>query len=176
MPYREPYEVALQAWGQSILSEFDSDPLWPGHVVSLIFSDQANAKVTKPFATLLVLGHALDGEPAKATEYLPGPDEIRQDVIGRYSGTASVQIFGPKHETMARALVLSLDEPPTRDANRAAGLVVAYASTAPRRLSIDTNGVVEDRTIIEFRFRFSAIRSYQTPEFIDTFIQTPNIG
>lgn len=173
--YREPYEIALQAWARSVLSAFDNDPLWPGQNVEVIYSDQGNAKLPKPFATILVLGHSQSGDPAQVNEYLPGPDEIRLDFVARYQGTVSVQIFGPKHGAMARALELSLDQPPTRDANRASGLVVAYVSTAARRLSIDTNAVVEDRTALEFRFRFVDVASYQTDEFIETAPITPNL-
>lgn len=173
---REAHEVALQAWAQNVLSAFDGRPeLPPGHSVRVYYSDQGHARQPKPYATLLLLtDRATGSEDDASTEYLPGPDTIRLDFVSRRQGTARVQIFGDLHGEMSRALEHSLCQPPTREANRAAGLVVAFVSSPARRLSTDTDNVVEDRTVVDFAYRFSSVDSYETDEFIDATTLAPN--
>lgn len=161
MPYREPHEVALQAWVESTLAEWTGHPDLPsGHVVRCYYSDQGHARQTRPYATLLVIGNQADGEDSTETIYDSGADTISERLISRRSGNASIQIFGPRHGEMCRTLEHSLFRDSVRVANRNNGLTVAYVSTPARRLSIDTDNVPDDRSLIEFRFRFVDTAEY----------------
>ncbi|MCK5444379.1 MAG: hypothetical protein KAI73_02075, partial [Rhodospirillaceae bacterium] len=119
----EAYEVALQAWAAAVLG------------MPVNFSGQQAPKpLTKPFATLLVLG-APKISSGQQVEYLPGSDQVDLQVVSRYQGTVSINIFSSLHASAMRKLEASLGQGSVRDANRANGLVVAYVLSGPRRLT-----------------------------------------
>ena len=70
----------------------------------------------------------------------------------------SVQIYGDGHAALAYDLLLSTSDEDIIRANEAAGITVAYAATPPTRLSRDTDGVTEDRTLTEYAVRFGVER------------------
>ena len=155
-PTRAPHEIALRAWAASVLGV-------------VVYSDQRAPRLALPYSTLLVLSDAAEGLSAEQhSAYVVGTDTLDHSYIQRRSGTVSIQCFGVSHWLMARQLENSIQRDSVRAANEASGLTVAFVSTPARRLSLDTNNVTDDRTVIEFAFRYIDIESDNTAYFIDS--------
>ena len=160
---RESHEIALQAWMQTTLG------------VTCIYSDQDGPRPPKPYATLLVLGGDAIGQTAGIDNTFDlGSDSIDVTYTKWRNGEVSVQCFGDSHHALARSLENSLDRESVQDTNADAGLVVAFVSTAARRLSTTSNNVTEDRTRVEFAFRYADIQTERINTYIATLEATGN--
>lgn len=161
MATRTPEEIAVADWVEAVT----------GLVVA--FSDQKGPRpLPLPYATVLQLTDTIVGGEFDREYIANGADAIER-VSSRRQGNFSVQIYGDNHTALARDLLLSIDDNSVIRANEAAGITVAYASTPPTRLSRDTDGVTEDRTLTEYAVRFVIARERDVTDLIEN-LETTN--
>ncbi len=164
MATRTPEEIAIQAW---VAAETG---------IETIFSDQKGARpIPLPYASVLELTDAMVGGQLEREYQTDGLDALER-VSSRRQGIFSVQIYGDNHTALARSLLLSTYDNEVIRTNEAAGITVAYASTPPTRLSRDSDGVTEDRTLTEYAVRFVIARERAITDLIEDMTLTDTTG
>jgi hypothetical protein len=153
---RAAHEIALQAWVEAVLTPLSISPT--------IYSDQRGPRPDKPYASVLIIsdvqvGQLEERDPVVIADYTP---QIRS----QREGTVEVQIYGPGHTDAAHLLETSLRRQSILDLNEAAGISVERSLAGVQRISMTTNGVIEDRSLVEFLFRYTFIDSFVTTEYV----------
>lgn len=159
-------EIAVLAWVQGVL-DVDS----PGALA--IYSDQDGPRPSKPYATILKVTSPGYGEAERSYTPQDAPSvdadfAIRQ----RRLATFRVTVYGDNHDQISHSIADSLSDDEVSDANKAAGITLAYTLSGPLRLSRDTNGVTEDRTVTDYAVRLITSRTRTQSDLIEHAIAT----
>lgn len=159
-------EIAVRDWVQGVLNDEA-----PGALC--IYSDQDGPRPQKPYATVLKVASPKYGE--KIREYIcQDAPSVDADFIikARREATYRVTVYGEDHDQLAHSIADSSVDDEIAIANRTAGIVVADAISGPLRLSRDTNGVTEDRTVTDYAVRYTTTRTRTQSDLIDSAIAT----
>jgi len=170
MPYpapqaRTPEEIAVRAWVRAVLAPYDSD--YP-QAIGVRFSDQKAPRSLKPYATVLKLAEITLGEDVDAYVVAGDPPETILRIDSQRQATFRVIVYGTDHTRLARFLQLSMSDRRVVDDNLAAGITVADALGGLARRSRLSDGVTEDRTVIDFSVRYRLVLDRPEADAIQT--------
>lgn len=156
MATRTLQEIGVQAWVASVTG------------ITTIYSNQKGPRpIPLPYASILELTSVMTGGELQVDRLADGLDGIER-VSSRRQGNFSIQIYGDGHTDIAQDLLLSTGDDDVIQANAAAGITIAYVATGPIRLSRDSDGVTEDRTLTEYAVRWIIARDRAVTDIIDT--------
>ncbi len=156
MATRTIQEIGVQAWVATVTG------------ILTIYSDQKDARpIPLPYASVLELANVMTGGELQVERLAAGLDGIER-VSSRRQGMFSIQIYGDGHAAIAEDLLLSTYDDEVIQTNAAAGVTIAYAATGPVRLSRDSDGVTEDRTLTEYAVRWIIARDRAVTDIIET--------
>jgi hypothetical protein len=142
---RTAHEVALADWVELVLQPLGYDPV--------IFSDQGGTHAIPPYATVRVISDVQQGDPEERTKDAGGGLTTHRYLV-RQEGSVEVQVIGGNHYSAAQRLILSPREAGPRALIEAAGLAIRGAAGGIIQLGTDTDGQVNNRSVIEFEFGY----------------------
>lgn len=167
---RPAFEESLRTWLAFVLTPEIPDD-------RVIYSDGGGPRPkagSSLYASMRVLTDAQVGALQHNNIYQSGPDTIDARIRSGREGTVGVQVYGDGHHTLATRLQLTLKRQDVLSLLEPLGLTVNSLG-AILRLSQDTDNVIEDRSAVDFTFRYAMIDSQITDEYIETVIATGSI-
>lgn len=160
---RPLHEQGLRAWMELILQPLGYDPI--------IYSNQGKPRPIPPYADLLILSDARTGQPEDRSFYDGGEDVLHDVLKGRRQGTCTISIYGGSYDEAAQELEISHRRQAVKDLLHQYGVTLGQ-SLGIQRLSIDTDGVIEARAILDYTFRWAHISDQETDDWIEQAIIT----
>ena len=170
---RPAHEQALLAWIRNVIGP-RYDASHPTGVVPVIYSDGRGPRPVKPYLTMLILVDDAEGEPEVLEDWTG--TQLDRSIQSKRAGTVSVVAYGDNHGDMMRRLDASRRDPATMETNRDAGLFIRRPVSAIQRLSVVSNGVVEDRSVLDFAFAYTYSDLFEADaDYIDEVILEPDL-
>lgn len=158
---RPQFEQGLQKWIETVLAPLGFSPT--------INVDQGKPRAIPPFASLRILSSVSIGQDERSTTYDSEEDEITNTIKDRTEGTVTVSIYGDGHDTAAHALKTIHQD--AMDLLSSYGVSISY-DLGIQRLGVDSDGVTENRSIIDFVFRWVYINEQISTDWIETAVIT----
>lgn len=167
---RPLHEQGLQAWVASIMTPLGLTPT--------IYSDEGAPRRKPPYVAILITADVQVGLPERRDSYSIGDDKVTNIIKLTRSGVVDIAIFGEGHASAAVALVASTWRQTTLDMLESYGLSVSPATPggAVIRLSTDSDGVTETRSVVSFTFGWAFIDAQETDDWIEDAVLTGDVN
>lgn len=183
------WKQALVQWVRLCLAPYDTPaPVSPAttpvaYTIPVILTDQRDApRPVNPnggveYASIRVLSDRSLGGLMRSATWDEGDEELTTTTYDRREGTVSISVFGPRANTLADAIALSLDDEDLIAPLEAASVAIGE-EVGRQSIGVASGNVPDPREVIDYRFRRTASDARVTTGVIDnvalTFLPATN--
>lgn len=143
---RPLYEQGLRAWVDAVLGQLGYSPV--------IYSNQGKPRPIPPYADILILSDGRIGQDGHYQLYDGDNDRLIEGIKSRRRGTCTISAYGGDYDTAVHELAASATRQSIKDLLATYGVTLGD-NLSIQRLSIDTDGVIEERAVLDFSYRWA---------------------